>query len=42
VAGRLRPWIGQTFPLERAAEAHATMEQRASIGKTLPIVGAAT
>jgi NADPH2:quinone reductase len=35
VAGRLRPRIGQMFPLERAADAHAAMEQRATIGKTL-------
>jgi NADPH2:quinone reductase len=35
VAGRLRPRIGQVFPLERAADAHAAMEQRATIGKTL-------
>ena len=33
--GRLRPVIGQTFPLERAADAHAAMERRATIGKTL-------
>jgi NADPH2:quinone reductase len=37
VAGRLRPRIGQTFPLEHAAEAHAAIEQRATIGKTLLI-----
>jgi NADPH2:quinone reductase len=36
-AGRLRPLIGQTFPLERAAEAHAAIEQRATVGKTLLI-----
>jgi NADPH2:quinone reductase len=34
-AGRLRPVIGQTFPLEHAADAHAAMERRATIGKTL-------
>jgi NADPH:quinone reductase len=34
-AGRIRPLIGQTFPLERAAEAHAAIEARAVIGKTL-------
>ncbi|MBM0239964.1 zinc-binding dehydrogenase [Micromonospora sp. ATA32] len=34
-AGRLRPVIGQRFPLERAAEAHAAIESRATIGKTL-------
>jgi NADPH2:quinone reductase len=34
-AGRLRPIIGQTFPLERAAAAHAAIEGRQTIGKTL-------
>jgi NADPH:quinone reductase len=34
-AGRVRPVIGQRFPLERAADAHAAIEQRATIGKTL-------
>lgn len=34
-AGRLRPTIGQTFPLERAAAAHAAIERRATVGKTL-------
>jgi NADPH2:quinone reductase len=34
-AGRLRPVIGQRFPLERAADAHAAIEARATIGKTL-------
>ena len=34
-AGRLRPVIGQEFELERAAEAHAAIEARATVGKTL-------
>jgi NADPH2:quinone reductase len=34
-AGRLRPVIGQRFPLSRAAEAHAAIEARTTIGKTL-------
>jgi NADPH2:quinone reductase len=37
-AGRLRPVIGQTFPLERAADAHAAMESRATLGKTLLVI----
>ncbi|TDC60408.1 NADPH:quinone reductase, partial [Actinomadura sp. GC306] len=31
----LRPLIGQRFPLERAADAHAAIESRATVGKTL-------
>ncbi|HEX3965232.1 MAG TPA: zinc-binding dehydrogenase [Trebonia sp.] len=34
-AGRLRPVIGQVFPLERAADAHAALAARSTIGKTL-------
>jgi NADPH2:quinone reductase len=34
-AGRLRPVVGQTFPLDRAADAHAAIEARATLGKTL-------
>jgi NADPH2:quinone reductase len=34
-AGRLRPVVGQTFLLERASEAHAAIEARATIGKPL-------
>ena len=34
-AGTVRPAIGQALPLERAADAHAAMEARAVIGKTL-------
>jgi NADPH:quinone reductase len=34
-AGRIRPVIGQEFPLETAAAAHAAIEGRATIGKTL-------
>jgi NADPH:quinone reductase len=33
--GRLRATIGQTFPLERAADAHGAIEARTSLGKTL-------
>ena len=33
--GRLRPVIGQRFPLNRAADAHAVIESRATVGKTL-------
>jgi NADPH2:quinone reductase len=35
VAGRLRPRVWRTFPLEHAASAHAAMESREAIGKTL-------
>jgi NADPH2:quinone reductase len=34
-AGRIRPVIGQELVLERAADAHAAIEARATIGKTL-------
>ncbi|GAA4884660.1 zinc-binding dehydrogenase [Actinomycetospora straminea] len=34
-AGRYRPVIGQTFPLHRAADAHAAIAARATVGKTL-------
>jgi NADPH:quinone reductase len=34
-AGRIRPIIGQTFPLEQAAEAHRAIEARTVTGKTL-------
>jgi len=34
-AGRLSPLIGQRFPLARAADAHAAIEARATVGKTL-------
>jgi NADPH2:quinone reductase len=37
-AGRLRPFIGQTFPLDRAADAHAAIEAREVVGKTLLLV----
>ena len=38
-AGKLTPTIGQTFPLERAADAHAAIEERRALGKTLLVVG---
>jgi NADPH2:quinone reductase len=34
-AGRLRPIIGQRFPLDRAADAHRAIESRHVFGKTL-------
>ncbi|GAB3908675.1 zinc-binding dehydrogenase [Kibdelosporangium lantanae] len=34
-AGRIRPVIGGTYPLERAAEAHRALESGASYGKLL-------
>ena len=37
-AGRLTPVIGQEFALEDAAAAHAAIEARATIGKTLLVV----
>ena len=37
-AGRLRPLIGQRFPLEQAAAAHRRMAARTAIGKTLLVV----
>jgi NADPH2:quinone reductase len=35
--GRLRPVIGQTYPLDRAADAHRGLETRTAVGKTLLI-----
>ncbi|GAB2481902.1 zinc-binding dehydrogenase [Nocardiopsis aegyptia] len=37
--GRIVPVIGRTFPLERAAEAHAALEERTIVGKALLEVG---
>jgi NADPH2:quinone reductase len=37
-AGELRPTIGQAYPLDRAAKAHAAIEARATLGKTLLVV----
>lgn len=37
VAGQVTPVIGQRFPLERAADAHAAIEARTTVGKTLLI-----
>lgn len=38
-AGHLRPTVGQTFPLDGAADAHAAIEARATLGKTLLLPG---
>jgi NADPH:quinone reductase len=37
-SGALRPVIGQRFPLDQAAGAHAAIEARATVGKTLLVV----
>jgi NADPH:quinone reductase len=37
--GTLCPVIGQTFPLDRAADAHAAIEARTVFGKTLLTTG---
>jgi len=34
-AGRLRPVVARTFPLERAADAHRYLQSRANIGKVV-------
>jgi NADPH2:quinone reductase len=34
-AGRIRPVIGQVFPLARAADAHTALEARTAVAKTL-------
>ncbi len=36
--GLIRPIIGQTFPLEHAADAHRAIETRTVIGKTLLVI----
>ncbi|UYM04741.1 zinc-binding dehydrogenase [Solicola gregarius] len=33
--GRIRPVIGATYPLERAEDAHTSLAQRATVGKSL-------
>ncbi|MGX7673386.1 zinc-binding dehydrogenase [Plantactinospora sp. DSM 117369] len=38
-AGRLRPVIGQRFPLDLAADAHEAIQSRRTLGKTLLEVG---
>jgi NADPH:quinone reductase len=39
-ARRIEPVVGQTFPLARAADAHAAIERREVFGKTLLLAGA--
>ncbi|CAI9410909.1 zinc-binding dehydrogenase [Nocardioides sp. T2.26MG-1] len=41
VHGTIRPTIGQTFPLDQAAAAHAAIGSRATTGKTLLLPAAA-
>src|SRR5262249_61649779 len=36
-AGRIAPLIGQTYPLDRAADAHTGIERRTAVGKTLRV-----
>jgi NADPH2:quinone reductase len=38
-AGRIQPVIGQTFPLDHAADAHTAIETRSVTGKTLLLTG---
>jgi NADPH:quinone reductase len=38
VAGKIKPVIGQTVPLQQAAAAHAAMEARSVIGKSLLLI----
>jgi NADPH2:quinone reductase len=37
-AGRIRPVIGPTFPLERAVEAHTAIEARTAVGRILLLI----
>jgi NADPH:quinone reductase len=37
-AGRIKPVIGQRFPLDQAAMAHSGIEARTSMGKTLLVI----
>lgn len=38
--GRLRPAIGATYPLDRAADAHRALAARTTVGKSLLLVNA--
>lgn len=39
-AGRLRPVVARTFPLDRAADAHRFIQSRSNIGKVVLVTGA--
>lgn len=36
--GRIRPVIGATYPLERARDAHTSLAERTTVGKSLLLV----
>jgi NADPH2:quinone reductase len=38
-AGRLRPVVARTFPLDRAADAHRFIQSRSNIGKVVLTTG---
>jgi NADPH:quinone reductase-like Zn-dependent oxidoreductase len=39
-AGRIKPVVAKTFPLDRAADAHRFIQSRSNIGKVVLMTGA--